>query len=84
MSKNRVDLWTKNRVDFCRKIVSIFCDFGRKIKSIVLSISPVTRNNFETNGAPYNICSGNVHASDCGSAHCNGCVFNGIFAKTAC
>ena len=29
-------------------------------------------------------CSGNVHASDCGSAHCNGCVVNGISARTAC
>ena len=26
---------------------------------------------------------GNVHASDCGSAHCSGCVVNGISAKTA-
>ena len=30
------------------------------------------------------VCSGNVHTSDCGSAHCNGCVVNGIFARTAC
>ena len=30
------------------------------------------------------VCSGNVHASDCGSAHCNGCVVNGISARTAC
>ena len=28
--------------------------------------------------------SGNVHASDCGSAHCSGCVVNGISAKKAC
>ena len=28
------------------------------------------------------IYSGNVHASDCGSAHCSGCVVNGISAKT--
>ena len=28
--------------------------------------------------------SGNVHASDCGSAHCSGCVVDGISAKTAC
>ena len=28
--------------------------------------------------------SDNVHASDCGSAHCSGCVVNGISAKTAC
>ena len=27
---------------------------------------------------------GNVHASDCGSAHYSGCVVNGISAKTAC
>ena len=27
---------------------------------------------------------GNVHASDCGSAHCNGAWSNGISAKTAC
>ena len=26
----------------------------------------------------------NVHASDCGSAHCNGRVVNGISARTAC
>ena len=30
------------------------------------------------------VCSGNVHVSDCGSAHCNGCMVNGISAKTAC
>ena len=30
------------------------------------------------------VCSGNVHAIDCGSAHCNGCVVNGISARTAC
>ena len=24
-----------------------------------------------------------VHASDCGFAHCNGCVVNGISARTA-
>ena len=30
------------------------------------------------------VCSGNVHTSDCGSAHCNGCVVNGISARTAC
>ena len=30
------------------------------------------------------VCSGNVHASDCGSAHCNGCVVNGIFARRVC
>ena len=30
------------------------------------------------------VCSGNMHASDCSSAHCNGCVVNGIFARTAC
>ena len=30
------------------------------------------------------VCSGNVHASDCGSGHCNGCVVNGISARTAC
>ena len=30
------------------------------------------------------VCSGNVHASDCGSAHCNGSVVNGISARTAC
>ena len=30
------------------------------------------------------VCSGNVHASDCGSAHCNGCMVNGISARTAC
>ena len=24
------------------------------------------------------VCSGNVHTSDCGFAHCNGCVVNGI------
>ena len=29
------------------------------------------------------VCSGNVHASDCGSAHFNGCVVNGISARTA-
>ena len=28
--------------------------------------------------------SGNVHASDCGSAHCSGCMVDSIFAKTAC
>ena len=28
--------------------------------------------------------SGNVHASDCGSTHCSGCMVNGISAKTAC
>ena len=28
--------------------------------------------------------SGNVHASDCGSAHCSGCMVIGISAKTAC
>ena len=26
----------------------------------------------------------NVHASNCGSAHCDGCVINGISARTAC
>ena len=26
----------------------------------------------------------NVHVSDCGSAHCNGCVVNGISARTVC
>ena len=30
------------------------------------------------------VCSGNVHASDCGSAHCKGCVVNDISARTAC
>ena len=30
------------------------------------------------------VCSGNVHASDCGSARCCGCVVNGISARTAC
>ena len=30
------------------------------------------------------VCSSNVHANDCGSAHCNGCVVNGISARTAC
>ena len=30
------------------------------------------------------VCSGNVHASDCASAHCNECVVNGISARTAC
>ena len=30
------------------------------------------------------VCSGNVHTSDCGSAHCNGWVVNGISARTAC
>ena len=30
------------------------------------------------------VCSGNVHDSDCGSAHCYGCVVNGISARTAC
>ena len=25
-----------------------------------------------------------VHANDCGSAHCGGCVVNGISARTAC
>ena len=28
--------------------------------------------------------SGNVHASDCGSAHSNGYVVNSISARTAC
>ena len=28
--------------------------------------------------------SDNVHASDCGSDNCNGCVVNGISARTAC
>ena len=28
--------------------------------------------------------SGNVHSSDCGSAHCSGCMVNGISARTAC
>ena len=32
----------------------------------------------------YVFSSGNVHASDCGSTHCSGCVVNGISAKTAC
>ena len=27
--------------------------------------------------------SGDVHASDCGSNHCSGCVVNGISVKTA-
>ena len=27
---------------------------------------------------------GNVDASDCGSAHCDGCMVNGISARTAC
>ena len=26
----------------------------------------------------------NVHADDCGSAHCSGCVVDGISVKTAC
>ena len=30
------------------------------------------------------VCSGNVHAGDCGSAHCSGRVANGISARTAC
>ena len=31
------------------------------------------------------ICSGNVHASDCGSTIViNGCVVNGISARTTC
>ena len=30
------------------------------------------------------VCSGNMHASDCGFAHCNGCVVNRISARTAC
>ena len=30
------------------------------------------------------VCSGNVQASDCGSAHCNGYVVNGVSARTAC
>ena len=30
------------------------------------------------------LCSGNVHTNDCGSAHWNGCVVNGISARTAC
>ena len=33
---------------------------------------------------PVQVCSGNLHASDCGSAHCNGCVVDGISARTAC
>ena len=32
----------------------------------------------------FHVYSGNVHASDCGSAYCSGCVVNGISAKTAC
>ena len=32
----------------------------------------------------FHVYSGNVHASDCGSAHCSGCVVNGMSAKTAC
>ena len=28
--------------------------------------------------------SDNVHASDCGSTYCSGCMVNGISAKTAC
>ena len=32
----------------------------------------------------FHVYSGNVHASDCGSAQCSGCVVNGISAKTAC
>ena len=28
--------------------------------------------------------SGSRYASDCGSAHCNGCMSNGISARTAC
>ena len=29
----------------------------------------------------FHVYSGNVHASDCGSAHCSGCVVNGISAN---
>ena len=32
----------------------------------------------------FHVYSGNVHASDCGSTHCSGCVVNAICAKTAC
>ena len=32
----------------------------------------------------FHVYSGNVHGSDCGSAHCSGCVVNGISAMTAC
>ena len=57
-----------------------------KIKHVGMWKEKKKLSYIHSNTSKFNVqvCSGNVHARDCGPAHCNGCVVNGISARTAC